>query len=174
MVPTTPPAAAPDDSADSVPEVTGSFSIRRFAQTTTGDLAAVGILTLSLTDPTTNGARTIVTQATLPVARFGDEATPPTPSPAQPPVSTPRQPLLGADASDASASQGCETLNLMLGPVDLDLLGMAVRLDQVNIEFIPRGTGRLGLLLCGASVIGDGVSPVERMNILNTLLDAVG
>jgi hypothetical protein len=52
---------------------------------------------------------------------------------------------------------------------------MAVQLDQANINFIPRTTGRLETLLCGAtSAIDSGATAAERMKVLNTLLDAVG
>ncbi len=144
-----------------MPEVTGSFSIRRFAQTTKGEVAAVGILTLSLTDPATNAARTIITQVAMPVATSGGEATPPPPSPAVPPA--------------AATAQGCKALSLTLGAVDLELLGMTVRLDQINLDLVPRSSVRLGMLLCGATgVIDNGAGPADQMNILNTLLDAVG
>jgi hypothetical protein len=66
-------------------------------------------------------------------------------------------------------------LSLTLGPVDLDLLGMGIRLDEANVEFVSRSAGRLGVVLCGANgVIDRGVSPSERMRVLNTLLDVVG
>jgi hypothetical protein len=144
-----------------VPEVTGSFSIRRFAQTTEGEVAAVGILTLSLTDPTSNATRTIITQVAMPVAPSGGEATPPPPAP--------------AGTSPAAAAEACAALSLTLGPVDLELLGMTVRLDQINLDLVPRSSARLGMLLCGAtSVIGNGAGPAEQMNILNMLLDTVG
>jgi hypothetical protein len=52
---------------------------------------------------------------------------------------------------------------------------MAVQLDQVNVDFIPRTTGQLTTVLCGATnVIDRDIAPAERMRILNTLLDAVG
>jgi hypothetical protein len=46
----------------------------------------------------------------------------------------------------------CQVLNLTLGPLDLNLLGLRVRLSEVNllIEAIPGG-GLLGDLLCGLS-----------------------
>jgi hypothetical protein len=66
-------------------------------------------------------------------------------------------------------------LSLTLEPVQLDLLGTTVQLDQVNVDFIARNSGRLGILLCGAtSVIDITTGPAERMNILNMLLDSVG
>ena len=44
----------------------------------------------------------------------------------------------------------CNVLNLTLGPLDLNLLGLRVQLNQVvlNITAIPGG-GLLGDLLCG-------------------------
>ena len=123
-------------------------------------MAAVGILTLSLTDPASNAARTIVTQVAMPVSRAGGEAAPPA-EPAAPPAN--------------AQAQACEALSLTLGAVDLEILGMTVRLDQVNLDLVPRSSARLGMLLCGAtSVIDNGAGPAEQMNILNTLLDAVG
>jgi hypothetical protein len=157
-------------------QVTGSFSIRRFAQTTAGEVAAVGMLTLNLTDPGSGAARTIVTQALMPVARSVEEANAPSPISATP-TSARSSAILSADSRETgtASAQGCETLSLMLGPVQIDLLGMAVRIDQVNVDFIPRATGQMRTLLCGTTTLMDrGVSSAERMNMLNTLLDAVG
>jgi hypothetical protein len=139
-------------------------------------VAAVGILTLSVTDPVSTTARTIITQAAMPVALSGDEVTSPAPGPVEPQRSTATSSLNANSrvAREASA-QGCETLSLVLGPVDLDLLGMTVQLNQMNVDFISRSSGRQGIVMCGATgVINGGVSPVEQMKILNMLLDAVG
>ena len=54
-------------------------------------------------------------------------------------------------AAGESLGQGvCNVLNLTLGPLDLNLLGLRVQLNQVvlNITAIPGG-GLLGDLLCG-------------------------
>lgn len=165
-------AATAVNAAEPAPQVTGTFSIRRFAQTTTGDVAAVGMLTLSLTDPTSGAARTIVTDAAMPVAGSSDGTS----------VSTPRsvtslttRSSIGLGNTATASTQECDTLSLTLGPVDLDLLGMGIRLDEANVEFVSRSAGRLGVVLCGANgVIDRGVSPSERMRVLNTLLDVVG
>jgi len=117
------------------------------------------MVTLSLTDPASGAVRTIVTQVAMPVVQSGDEPNAPAPSPVTP----------------TESAQSCEALSLALGPVDLDLLGMAVRLDQANVDVISRSTGRLGIVLCGATgVIDRGVTPAERIRVLNTLLDVVG
>jgi hypothetical protein len=72
-------------------------------------------------------------------------------------------------------AQGCESLSLTLEAVQIDLLGTTVQLDQVNVDFIARSSGRLGILLCGATrAIDNTAGPAERMNILNMLLDTVG
>ena len=49
--------------------VAGSFAIQRFARTTEDAVAAVGTLSLTFTDQETNTARTVVTQAAMPLSR---------------------------------------------------------------------------------------------------------
>ena len=63
-----------DSDVDLTEQVTGSFSIRRFAQTTTGQVAAVGIMIVSLMDPSSGAGRTIVTEVAIPVVPSGDES----------------------------------------------------------------------------------------------------
>ena len=52
----------------------------------------------------------------------------------------------------------CDILTLALGPLDLDLLGLRVALDEVNllIEAIPGAGNLLGNLLCGVAGLLDG------------------
>ena len=52
----------------------------------------------------------------------------------------------------------CDVLTLGLGPLDLDLLGLRVALDPVNllIEAIPGAGNLLGNLLCGVVGLLDG------------------
>ena len=158
--------------AASTPDVTGTFSIRRFARTTNDAVAAVGTLTISLTDPASNAAaRTIVTELALPIARAGDPATPGAP-PAQPqPIGPTPQALAAAEAST------CETLSLVLGPLQLDVLGIAVQLNEANVDVIavPGASERLKNRLCGLTALMDGVAPpAEVVRMLNTLLDTLG
>jgi hypothetical protein len=148
--PTTP--TAEDAASTPTPTVTGSFSIQRFARTTEEAVAAVGTLTLSLEDPTSNAPRTIVTQIAMPLARSGDTTAPAT-------------------------SGACETLSLVLGPLDLNLLAVAVHLEQVNVELTAvQGAGeRLGNLLCNATrLIDRAAAPAELVKTLNTVLDTIG
>jgi hypothetical protein len=69
--------------------------------------------------------------------------------------------LVGA-GSGASASQvlppiddACEVLNLVLGPITLDLLGLVVRTNLINvrIDAVPGEGNLLGNLLCGITGI---------------------
>jgi hypothetical protein len=82
-----------------------------------------------------------------------------------------------AQASGATTAQAaCNILTLTLGPLDLNLLGLRVQLNQVNLRItaIPGG-GLLGDLLCGianllnpAQVVGNNLAAV-----LNSLLALV-
>ena len=169
--PATPTAPEQTVNGASMPDVTGTFSIRRFARTTNGAVAAVGTLTISLTDPASNAARTIVTELALPIARAGDPATPGA-LPAQPPPIGPTpQALAAAEAST------CETLSLVLGPRQFDVLGNAVQLNEANVAVIamPGASEGLKNRLCGVTALMDGAAPsAEIVRMLNRLLDTLG
>ena len=76
-------------------------------------------------------------------------------------------------ARDARAPGSCQILNLVLGPLDLDLLGLEVHLNRVvlNIEATPGPGNLLGNLLCAIVGLLDnaGVLP-EIRRILNAVL----
>ena len=74
---------------------------------------------------------------------------------------------------DATASNRCQILDLTLGPLDLNLLGLVVHLDQVVLTIEgERGPGNLlGNLLCGvAGLLDGGASTNVIANLLNQLL----
>ena len=79
---------------------------------------------------------------------------------------------------DVAQSHGtCEILNLVLGPLDLDLLGLQVHLDQVTLIIeAESGPGNLlGNLLCAIAGLLDantGLSAIlnQIANLLNQLL----
>lgn len=88
---------------------------------------------------------------------------------------------LAASASDAISTQqistqqagsACDILDLVLGPLHLDLLGLVVDLNQVvlNIDAQPGGGNLLGNLLCAVVHLLDG--PGAIAGILN-LLDRI-
>jgi hypothetical protein len=79
---------------------------------------------------------------------------------------------------DTSATTAtCEILHLVLGPLDLNLLGLAVHLDQVvlDITAVPGAGNLLGNLLCAIAGLLDGPSPLGGLvALLNNLLAALG
>ena len=85
-----------------------------------------------------------------------------------------------APAGAARAAQvpglACRVLSLVLGPLDLNLLGLRVQLNQVNllITAIPGG-GLLGDLLCGVANLLNptGLLGTTLSQILNSLLALV-
>ena len=71
----------------------------------------------------------------------------------------------------------CEILNLVLGPLDLNLLGLQVHLNQVvlDITAVPGAGNLLGNLLCAIAGLLDGGSPLAGLaTLLNNLLAALG
>jgi hypothetical protein len=82
----------------------------------------------------------------------------------------------GAPAGAASAQAVCKVLTLTLGPLDLNLLGLRVQLNQVNLRItaIPGG-GLLGDLLCGLTNLLNptGITNGQLAAVLNALLALV-
>jgi hypothetical protein len=92
-------------------------------------------------------------------------------------VTRPASNRVTSQATRPASAQACETLTLTLESIELDLLGMAIQLDQVNVDFtvVPGTSARLSGLLCGVTgAIDSGASPAERTNILNSLLETIG
>ena len=70
----------------------------------------------------------------------------------------------------------CQILNLVLNPIDLNLLGLRVQLNQVvlDVTAIPGPGNLLGNLLCAIAGLLDGVDLGGVLgNLLQRLLDAV-
>jgi len=79
------------------------------------------------------------------------------------------------DTSSTTAS--CEILHLVLGPLDLNLLGLTIHLDQVvlDITAVPGAGNLLGNLLCAIAGLLDGPPPLAGLlALLNNLLAALG
>ena len=133
-------------------EFNGTFDVRRF-QAKKGVLYAVGRLTGVL------GTQLVNERVMLPVTAASNPA-PEGPEGLMQPVPTP-----GA----------CDILTLGLGPLDLDLLGLRVALDPVNllIEAIPGAGNLLGNLLCGVAGLLDGGLGGGLGGLLQGLLDAI-
>jgi hypothetical protein len=84
---------------------------------------------------------------------------------------------LAIPVDTAATTASCEILNLVLGPLDLNLLGLQVHLNQVvlNITAVPGAGNLLGNLLCAIAGLLDGPSPIAGLvGLLNNLLAALG
>lgn len=70
----------------------------------------------------------------------------------------------------------CPILHLELGPLDLNLLGLRVQLNQVvlDITALPGPGNLLGNLLCAVAGLLDGVDLGEVLgDLLRSLIDAL-
>ena len=76
----------------------------------------------------------------------------------------------------------CQVLNLVLGPINLNLLGLSVRTNQINlrIDAVPGAGNLLGNLLCGILGILNpptggtgGLSGAQLAQLLNAILGAL-
>jgi len=70
----------------------------------------------------------------------------------------------------------CDILNLVLGPLDLNLLGLVVHLDKVvlNITAVPGAGNLLGNLLCAVAGLLDGTGLLSTvLSTLNQILAAL-
>jgi hypothetical protein len=142
----------------------GRYHVNRFVARG-GNVLAVGRLTGTLTRP--NGAaREVSRRVRMPVN-----------IPASGTANPLRPRVAGATAAPAaSAGLGsCQVLNLVLGPLDLNLLGLVVHLNQVvlTITAIPGAGALLGNLLCAVAGLLDGAGLGGLNAILANLLNAL-
>ena len=86
---------------------------------------------------------------------------------------------LTAAPAQAQQQAACNILNLVLGPLDLNLLGLVVHLDQVvlDITAVPGAGNLLGNLLCGVANLlngtGGGLLGGALTNTITTLLNNI-
>jgi hypothetical protein len=82
-------------------------------------------------------------------------------------------PTTSSTASTSAVS--CDVLHLVLGPLDLDLLGLVVHLDKVvlDITAVPGAGALLGNLLCAVVGLLDGTGIGGLSGILTNLLNAI-
>lgn len=85
------------------------------------------------------------------------------------------QSLSGLTAMSAQGMAACDILHLVLGPLDLDLLGLQVHLDKVVLDIVAAtGAGNLlGNLLCAITGLLDGGPVVGLLAQLNDLLGQI-
>jgi len=85
----------------------------------------------------------------------------------------------GSAATAAARGGSCDVLRLVLGPLDLDLLGLQVNLNRVVLDIVAQsGAGNLlGNLLCAVAGLLDGGlgGLLGRLtNLLNRILGRLG
>jgi len=80
-----------------------------------------------------------------------------------------------AAAQDVEALATCQILNLLLGPLDLNVLGLRVQLNQVDLDITGEtGSGNLlGNLLCGVAGLLDAPSLPALNDIIADLLNLI-
>ena len=82
-------------------------------------------------------------------------------------------------ASSAARGTSCDILNLVLGPLDLNLLGLEVHLKRVVLDIVavPGPGNLLGNLLCAVAGLLDGplsnLQLLRLSNLLNRILTLV-
>ena len=76
-------------------------------------------------------------------------------------------------AADVSAQAVCEILTLTLGPLDLNLLGLRVQLNQINLRITAITGSLLGDLLCAVANLLNGGPLANLLNQLSRLLNQI-
>jgi hypothetical protein len=133
--------------------VTGTFKPRRFVVDDSGELVAVGIVKATLVRASGKVVGTDRDKVRVPVSTIEGTA--------------PQSRMAAAAPGD------CDVLNLVLGPLDLDLLGLQVHLDKVVLNIIAAsGAGNLlGNLLCAVAGLLDTPGLLDQISqILNSIL----
>jgi len=128
----------------------GTFTLQRFVNDN-GKLLAVGTVSGTVTDSLGNVLTTGLQTVALPVVASQEGAA-------------------ATAVPGITAAATCPILNLVLGPLDLNLLGLAIHLNQVvlNITAIPGAGNLLGNLLCAVAGLLD--NPGGLAALLNQIL----
>jgi hypothetical protein len=83
----------------------------------------------------------------------------------------------GSASEGVSTLAACNILHLVLGPLDLNLLGLAVHLDRVVLDITANsGPGNLlGNLLCAVANLLNGAGSLSQIaDLLNQILALLG
>jgi len=134
----------------------GTFTPSKFS-VVNGVLDATGVLKGTLTSANGSTVGTVTKTVTIPVDT--GKAT------------------SGTAAAAAAPAATCSILNLTLGPLNLNLLGLVVTLNQVhlNITAVPGAGNLLGNLLCAVANLLNGSGTLSTLSAdLNAILAALG
>lgn len=146
----------------------GTFTLQRFASDGSGGILAVGVISGSAVkaDGTVG---TFVTTASLPVAdpRSRPAAFVPAPSTTRPvwdheaPAPAPGIVLAQAET--------CDVLNISIGAIDLNVLGLVIHTDPIALEISGDEAGPLGAAIC---LVLNAVGSI--IGLLNAILGLLG
>jgi hypothetical protein len=163
------PAAAPGSITDTVTGTftnadgqgtfTGTFIPKKFS-VVNGVIQATGLLKGTMTDANGTKLGTVSQTVTMPV-NTGASST-------------------GAKSNATNQVLACNVLDLVLGPLNLNLLGLVVTLNQVhlNITAVPGAGNLLGNLLCAVAGLLNGGGALSGLlaqitSLLNQILAAL-
>jgi hypothetical protein len=187
-------AAAPEPSAlsgtvngtlqDGTGKVTGLINVTKFKKQD-GQLMAVGKFIGTITDAD-NNVTSVSKKITMPVktehvAGAEKQTTAEKKAGVANQLSPETENQLAPDAAQAAAPLSCQILDLVLGPLDLNLLGLKVHLDTVHLNITAQGGpgNLLGNLLCAVAGLLDGSTGLNGIlngitTLLNQLLAVLG
>lgn len=84
-------------------------------------------------------------------------------------------PLLGSSAPGVKTAGVCSVLNLATGPIDLNVLGLQLHLNEVALDLSADNGSLLGALICTITgLLGGAGSAAEIATNLNQLLSTMG
>ena len=138
-------------------DVTGYFTPLKFRRVN-GQLRVVGLVsgTMQRADGATRTFDVVRTLRVRSITETGDPAT-------------------AAKAGQAvQAAAVCDILHLVLGPLDLNLLGLRIQLNQVVLDITAITGALLGDLLCAISGLLDGGLLGQLRDLLNRILGRLG
>ena len=178
------------DSLGGTGKFSGTLNISRFAAEN-NQLRAVGTISGTLTNSAGVVVATGLQTVSLPVsaASGAAAAVTPTKQPAsgravtfskasfEPAEQSRNQPASKAGAAPLAVQASCDILNLSIGAIDLDLLGLTVHLDPVLliVSAVPGAGNLLGNLLCAITNLLNGVGNlITLVQLLNQLLALLG
>ncbi len=85
-------------------------------------------------------------------------------------------PTTGRGAQVPPIAGACQVLNLVLGPININLLGVSVRTNQINlrIDAVPGAGNLLGNLLCGiTNILNPATTPLSQLAQILSALTAL-
>ncbi|HET9647593.1 MAG TPA: hypothetical protein VFP34_05100 [Microlunatus sp.] len=169
---------------DGTGKVAGLLNVIKFKKRD-GKLYAVGKFTGTITnaagDVTKVSKKITMPLATEPVAGAQKPSAADKKAGVSNQLSSQTEKQLAPNAAPAAAALSCQILDLVLGPLDLNLLGLKVHLDKVHLNITAQGGpgNLLGNLLCAVAGLLDGSTGLNGIlngivSLLNRLLGVLG